>query len=132
MTEPKQAEMPPLTIPVVMFLRPNGRRHNGSIQVPEEYATPEKSAVLEAKLAELDNEGIMITTEDIPGDAASICMDDGDFDYRTALFPLGEGLAKQITEFVLSFDVYDYRKAKAHLFGEDEGPDEGPLGGPNG
>lgn len=108
------------TIPVVMFLRPDGRRAPGSIQVPAEYETPEKLVVLEAKLAELAAEGIMITTEDIPGDAASVCMDTGEFDYKTALFPLGEGLAGQITEFVLSFDVYDYRKAaRAYEDGED-------------
>lgn len=121
----------PYTIPVVMYLRPNGRRASGSIQVPAEYETPEKFAVLEAKLAELAAEGITVTTEDIPGDTASVCMDNGDFDYKTELFPLGEGLAGQITEFVMSFDVYDYRKAVelydsgGDMFGEEEDLHEG-------
>ncbi len=114
------------TIPVVMFLRPNGRRQPGSIQVPAEYETPEKIAQLEEVLVLLGKYGIDVTTEDVPGDAASVCLDTGEFDYKTGLFALGEGLARQITEFVLSFDEQDYLKVMAayedgeDMFGEDE------------
>lgn len=107
----------PHTIPVVMFLRPNGRRAPGAIEVPAEYETPEKIGELNSKLASLAEHGIMITTEDIPGDAANVCLDDGEFDYKVELFPLDETLAKRITELVLSFDEEDYLRAKERYDG---------------
>jgi hypothetical protein len=110
-TEPKQAEVP-FTIPVVMYLRPNGRKAIGHVMVPEEFMAPEKFVVLEAKLEEMASVGIAITQEEIPGNTMSVCLDDGDFDYKTELFPVDETYGKRLTEFVMGFDVYDYRKVR--------------------
>ena len=117
----------PHTIPVMMYLRPNGRRQSGAILVPAEFEVPEKFAVLEAKLEELASCGITITQEEIPGDTMSVCLDTGDFDYKTELFPVDDTYAKRLTEFVMTFDVDDYRKAaRAYEDGEDM------FGGSNG
>ena len=115
-------------IPVVQYMRPNGRKQQGSIVVPEEFRTDQ----LKEKLALLAKHGIAITQEDVGGNQANVCLDDGDHDYKFELFSLDENYGKKVMQLVLDFDEADYLKAKAHLFGEDEGLDEGPLGGPNG
>jgi hypothetical protein len=109
-TEPKQAEVP-LTIPVMLCIRPNGRRVPDAMTVPEDYL--DRATIIEAKLAELDSVGITITAEQIGGNQVNVCLDDGEFDYKYELFPGDEKLLNGITELVLNFDVYDYRKARA-------------------
>lgn len=115
------------TIPVVMYLRPNGNRAHGAVEVPAEFETPEKWTVIEAKLAELAAHGIAITQEEIPGDTVSVCLDNGEFDYKTALFPADQTYATRLTEFVMAFDLEDYHKVmQAYEDGEDM------FGGTNG
>lgn len=119
MTEPRQAEVP-FTIPVVEYVRPSGRKVRGGNVVPEEYMAPEKFAVLEAKLAEMDNEGITITVEDVGNRQRNVCLDNGEFDYKYELFRFDEEYDKKVAELVMNFDVHDYRKAMAaYEDGED-------------
>jgi hypothetical protein len=126
-TEPKQAEVT-AHIPVVQYMRPRGLKHEGFIVVPEEFQTDQ----LKEKLALLVKHGIRITQEDVGCNQVNVCLDDGDHDYKFELFSFDGDYGKKVMQLVLDFDEADYLKAKAHLFGEDEGPDESPLGGPNG
>lgn len=120
------------TIPVMLCIRPNGRRQPDTMLVPEKYRTDEYWPKIEENLVLLGKYGIDITAEQIGGNQVNVCLDDGDFDYKFEIFPGSEKLLEGITELVLNFDEQDYLKAKAYMFGEDEGLDEGPLGGPNG
>lgn len=99
--------MPP-TIPVTMFVRPFGRKHQGSIWVPEGTDIE----LLEAKLAEMAECGVYVTSEEISTTEVNVCLDDGDFDFKVELFAADETINQKITDLVLSFDVAEYRKAR--------------------
>lgn len=124
-------------IPVQLYLRPDernprSRKQADNMKVPSRYHADDVWTKIEENLVLLGKYNITITAEQIPGNLVNVCLDDGDFDYKFELFPNDKALLVGITELVLNFDEADYLKAKAHMFGEEEGPDETLLGGPNG
>lgn len=104
----EKEEVVPPTIPVTMFIRPNGKRHQGSIWVPEGTDLER----LEAKLAEMVECGVIVTSEEISPTEVNVCLDDGDFDYQVELFRADETINQKITDLVLAFDPEDYRKVR--------------------
>lgn len=100
------------TIPVTLYIRPNGGRTRDELLVSEEYASDEEWAKVEENLVLFGKYGITVTAEEVGGHQINVCLDDGDFDYKFELFPGNDKLITGIVGLVRDFDEQDYLKAK--------------------
>jgi len=116
-------------IPAVRYHRPAGYQEPGKVRV--ECVSQEEYDKLAANLEVMKERNITVTLEMVDQTMVSVCLDDGNFDYKTELWPNGEVLLENVKKLILDFDLDDYLKAaNAHFDAEQAGPPPEPRDKP--
>ncbi len=95
-------------IEAVMYTRPDGESHRFVYSVPD-------SPLAREKYQELRDCEIDITFETVWANTINVCLDDGDFDYKTMLWQNDPSLPERVGNLICEFDRTDYEEM-AHLW----------------
>lgn len=99
--------MTDLKVPGIQYHRPGGSREYDFLIIPNAYTVDRKNII-----QVLQNQGIDITFEFVFGGTVNVCLDNGDFDYKSELVKNGPPLFDCVLKLIDDFDYEDYVRAK--------------------